>query len=158
MKNNGKSDASVISSIIGADARLLGSFNVEGSLRIDGTVEGHVSSAATVTVGVNATINGNIIAEEVIMGGIINGCVVARSRLVLESSARLEGDLAATRLIISEGATFNGHCGMGESFVSKLTERLESERSEKVTAQGQYLFSTNSESGQDSAPESSLSK
>lgn len=109
-----------LSSIIGADALLEGTFTLDGSLRIDGTFNGILICGGTVTVGKHGSVVGDIEADEVILGGRVSGTVVARRRVVLEGSSVLEGDLATGSLLVSEGAVFNGNSRMGEEAVERL--------------------------------------
>ncbi len=120
-----------ITTLVGNDAELRGSITTKGSIRIDGTVIGEISSPDTVTVGGTGSVEGNISAENIVIGGHIKGTLTARSRVTLESTARLEGDLITARLVIIEGAIFCGKSSMGESqkvqkptssFVNKVLE------------------------------------
>ncbi len=113
-----------LSSIVGADAHLEGAFTLEGSLRVDGVVRGTLNCGGTVTIGPNGSLEGDVEADEVILGGKVAGTVIARRRVILEPSAVLEGDLATVSLVIGEGARFNGACGMGEGAVEEMRARL----------------------------------
>jgi cytoskeletal protein CcmA (bactofilin family) len=56
----------------------------------------------------------SINVKNAIIGGKIKGNVVASSRVTLESSSKLEGDLTTKLLIIEEGALFIGNCKSGD--------------------------------------------
>jgi cytoskeletal protein CcmA (bactofilin family) len=103
-----------ISTLLGNDAEIKGSITTKGSLRIDGNVIGEISSPETVTIGATGSVEGNIEAEHIVVGGQVKGTLTARGRITLESTARLEGDLIAGRLVIVEGAVFSGRSNMGE--------------------------------------------
>lgn len=119
---NGSSNDSM-STILGVDARLQGALTVEGSIRIDGHFTGIIKGSATVTIGPRGEVNGDVQADAVIIAGKVKGSVVGKSRMVLEHSAAIEGDIATKQLIISEGANLNGQCGMTESVVKQLLDR-----------------------------------
>ncbi|MBU1936737.1 polymer-forming cytoskeletal protein [bacterium] len=104
-----------ITTLVGNDAELRGSITTKGSIRIDGSVIGEISSPDTVTVGGTGSVEGNISAENIVIGGHIKGTLTARSRVTLESTARLEGDLITARLVIIEGAIFCGKSNMGDN-------------------------------------------
>ena len=104
-----------ISTLLGNDAEIRGSITTKGSLRIDGAVIGEISSPETVTIGATGSVEGNIEAEHIVVGGQVKGTLMARGRITLESTARLEGDLVAGRLVIVEGAVFCGRSNMGEN-------------------------------------------
>jgi cytoskeletal protein CcmA (bactofilin family) len=104
-----------ISTLLGKDAEVKGAIKSQGSMRIDGTIEGELSSAKTVTVGATGAVEGNITAENIIVSGRVKGSLVARGKILLESTARLEGDIQAARLAISEGAAFRGRSNTGDA-------------------------------------------
>ncbi|RQV98428.1 polymer-forming cytoskeletal protein, partial [bacterium] len=65
--------------------------------------------------GSSGVVNGNITAENIIVSGKITGTLTARGRIILESTARLEGDINTSRLAIAEGASFKGRSNTGEA-------------------------------------------
>lgn len=81
-------------------------------MRIDGEVKGELESSDTITVGKDGIVEGDIKARDIVIGGRIIGKLVASGKVVLESNAALDGDLSANRLVIEEGAAFNGNCDM----------------------------------------------
>ncbi|MBI5058475.1 polymer-forming cytoskeletal protein [candidate division KSB1 bacterium] len=102
-----------ISTLLSKDAEIRGSIKTQGSIRIDGAVVGDVVSAKTVTVGAGGSVEGNVVAEEIIVSGRVKGTLTAKQKISLEATAQLEGDIHATRLTISEGAVFRGQSSMG---------------------------------------------
>jgi cytoskeletal protein CcmA (bactofilin family) len=103
-----------ISTLLGKDAEVRGSIKTHGSMRIDGSVIGELTSTKTVTVGATGNVDGDISAENIIVAGRVKGSLTAKGRIALESTARLEGDVHATRLSITEGANFRGRSNMGD--------------------------------------------
>jgi cytoskeletal protein CcmA (bactofilin family) len=57
--------------------------------------------------------------KNAIIGGKIKGNITASSKVILESSSRLEGDLTAKLLVIQEGSLFTGKCNSGDGAVSQ---------------------------------------
>jgi len=113
-----------ISTLLGSDAEIHGSITTKGSIRIDGTVVGEISSPDTVTVGSTGSVEGNIEAEHIVVGGRVKGTLVARGRITLEGTGRLEGDLVAARLVIVEGAIFCGRSNMGDRMAGVMPSSL----------------------------------
>ena len=101
-----------LSTIIGQDAELEGQLKVKASMRIDGRVKGELEAADTVTIGSEGNISGNISARDIVVGGRVDGSLNASGKIVLESNSVLDGDLKANRLVIEEGAVFNGNSDM----------------------------------------------
>ncbi len=88
---------------------------VRNSVRIDGIMRGELSSTETVTVGPNGGVEGDITAADVVIGGKVTGRVICQGKVILEETAVLSGDLRTVRLVVVEGAIFNGMSEMGES-------------------------------------------
>jgi cytoskeletal protein CcmA (bactofilin family) len=109
----GREDAgNAINSIIGAGSTFNGVLNVQGGLRVDGLVDGEVSVSATLTVGHEGRIKGEITVAQAVIGGTINGTIRAENQLELQNGSRVEGDIFTRSLIIEEGVFFQGHCSM----------------------------------------------
>jgi cytoskeletal protein CcmA (bactofilin family) len=77
-------------------------------LSFDGTIRGGHISGLVLNLGENASVEGNITAEEVTIAGAVKGNATVAQRCHLRASARLNGDLNTSRLIMEEGATFIG--------------------------------------------------
>jgi len=69
----------------------------------------------TVTIGKDGTVEGNIAAKHLIVGGKIKGTVLVSGKTTLESTSTLEGELKTGKLVIEEGASLNGSTSMGNS-------------------------------------------
>lgn len=100
--------------MIGQDATLEGRLSVRHSVRVDGQMSGEIISSEMVTIGPQGSIEGNIKAQDVVIGGKVTGQVICQGKLVLEENASLTGDIKTIRLVVEEGATFNGLSEMGE--------------------------------------------
>jgi len=108
-------------SIISGGVKLEGNLFSEGNVRIDGIVIGNVSVNGNLTIGENANMQGEIKAGSIIMGGKIERKIIASDILRLESKSVLKGDLITRKLIIEEGAVFEGNSKMnlGSSSITK---------------------------------------
>ncbi|MCP2670429.1 polymer-forming cytoskeletal protein [Maricaulaceae bacterium EIL42A08] len=95
-------------SILSNDLVVKGSIVSEGEVQLDGKVEGDVR-ATSLTIGEEATVKGEVIAENVVIRGRVEGSVRAR-QVQLASTARVEGDVIHASLAIESGAYFDGHC------------------------------------------------
>ncbi|MBI5817610.1 MAG: polymer-forming cytoskeletal protein [Verrucomicrobia bacterium] len=95
-------------SIITADAEVMGNIKTNGSLLIDGKVEGDVACGHDVTVGKTGSIKGNTTVNSIVVEGTIEGNIIARERIELKSSTRITGDIKAKRLAVEEGVAFSG--------------------------------------------------
>jgi len=101
-----------LNSIIGRGAVLEGKLEVQSSIRVDGRVKGSVKSSDTIVVGKDGVVEGDLTAKNVVVGGEVNGKIDATGRVVLESTSTFTGDLKTGKLVIDEGAVFDGQCSM----------------------------------------------
>lgn len=114
-KNN-KNGAVVAPSvnIIGAGTNIEGEVKSDGDIRIDGTIKGIVTSRAKVVIGATGSVEGNIYCENADVSGEIKGNIQVAELLFLKKSARLQGDIVTSKLVVENGAVFNGSCKMGQ--------------------------------------------
>ena len=100
--------------IISHGVKLEGTLTCEGSVRIDGTIQGDVISYGNVTVGEQGEINGQVNGQIIIIGGKVSGEINAKEKLTLESKSNLKGDVFTKILVVEAGAYFDGKSNMGE--------------------------------------------
>jgi cytoskeletal protein CcmA (bactofilin family) len=91
---------------------LQGRLDIQGDLKIAGTVEGELKATGDVTVDAGATIKASIEGANVSVRGEVTGNVAAKRRLTLGGSGRLNGDVRVGRLTVEDGATLNGNVTM----------------------------------------------
>ncbi len=108
--------------IIGNGASFNGVVRVNGSLRIDGEVEGQLQVTEAITIGPTGVVKAEISANSAIIGGRIKGRIWAKEKVVLQRGSRLEGDVHAALFKIEDGAFFQGNCAMGEAGKSGAPE------------------------------------
>jgi cytoskeletal protein CcmA (bactofilin family) len=101
--------------LIAAGTVVEGKLRTPGSIRIDGRIAGEVTATQNVSIGSTGDVDGNITAKNVTIGGRIKGMVVAQEKLVFEAKAVVRGDIRAAKLVIDEGALFDGKCMMSEA-------------------------------------------
>lgn len=95
-------------SVLDAQLTLRGDIETEGTLRIDGRLEGSIRRADVVVLGTGASVVGDITAREVIVGGTVHGNVSASERVELQPSAVVTGDIEAGAIMIHEGCSVQG--------------------------------------------------
>ncbi|HOB66139.1 polymer-forming cytoskeletal protein [Ottowia sp.] len=101
-----------VNSIIGPGMQVQGPCTFQGSLQIDGTVVGDVTSdggtPGLLVIGENGVVRGAISAEHVVISGSVVGTVQARELLELQSKARVQGDVRYKSLEMQQGAVIAG--------------------------------------------------
>jgi cytoskeletal protein CcmA (bactofilin family) len=101
-------------SIIGPGMRVVGNCETEGTLRIEGFVDGTVRAGKAIVVGKDGEISGDIITQDAIIGGTVRGTIVAESRLELQATCVIEGEIRARRIKLDEGGQIRGTVQVGE--------------------------------------------
>jgi len=109
-----------IISIIGPGMRVVGDVYTEGTIRIEGRVEGLVSADKAVVVGREGAVVGDLRTQDAIISGSVSGTLVSESRLEVQASARIDGEVRALRLQLDEGAVMNGTVAMGEDAIRNM--------------------------------------
>jgi cytoskeletal protein CcmA (bactofilin family) len=94
---------------IGKGLYIKGEITGSESLYIDGKVEGSLNLPGNrVTVGRNGQVSANISAREIVVLGKVKGNVTATDRVDIRAEGSLNGDVAAARISIEDGAFFKG--------------------------------------------------
>lgn len=101
-----------IDSLIGEDIVISGKIKGSGNLRIDGTIEGDIDYNGDITLGETGKIKGNILCENLIAAGGIDGNIVVKDIFTLLPTGILNGDMEVKSLVIHENAKFDGNCKM----------------------------------------------
>jgi cytoskeletal protein CcmA (bactofilin family) len=102
-----------LSGYVGNGTVLTGETSFQAMLRIDGHLTGRVTSeSGTLIVGSSGRVDANIAVASAIVSGTINGDVVATEKLELTRTARVVGNIQTPRLVIEDGAVFEGGCTM----------------------------------------------
>jgi cytoskeletal protein CcmA (bactofilin family) len=95
---------------LGKGARFKGTLTFEGTVRIDGRLEGEINTKGSVIIGEHAIIDGDIHADVVTSAGRITGNVIATQKVELLAPGALIGTIKTPLLSLQEGVTFSGNC------------------------------------------------
>ena len=104
---------------LGHGSRVEGKLTFEGSVRIDGQIEGEISAQDTVIVGEGAELTAQIQANSVVVQGRVTGDITARKRVELKAPGTVIGNISTPSLVIHDGVVFEGHCSMGNAAASR---------------------------------------
>lgn len=114
--------------ILDINATMQGSlvFSEAVNLRINGKFEGTLNTKGNLMVGENAIVNADIIGEDMVLGGRVSGRIIATRMVTLTGTAQVNGDIEVPKLVMEEGAIFNGKCKMpqGRLSLSELSDYL----------------------------------
>ena len=102
-------------SSISSGMTIVGKIAGEGTVKIFGRIEGELH-ASTVLISDGAQVEGDVVADELIIGGRVKGTIHA-NRVKLNSTAIVEGDIYHRSLSIEENARFEGSSRREDSVI-----------------------------------------
>lgn len=101
--------------IIGPSVKVKGDFNCQGSMIIEGIVEGNLKTENDLYIGEKSKIIADIKAKNAKISGAVNGNLEINGYLELTSTAKIIGNINVKSISIAKGAYFNGVCTMLET-------------------------------------------
>ena len=101
-----------VHTMIGADASIEGPIVLNEGIIIYGTVIGDIESKGPVRVAQGAIVKGNITGSDIRLGGFVTGNVHSNGQVVLGKQCKLQGDIVYRKLLIEDGAKFEGKCDL----------------------------------------------
>ncbi|MCF7886218.1 MAG: polymer-forming cytoskeletal protein [Candidatus Marinimicrobia bacterium] len=124
-----KSAVDKVNTIIGEETQLTGNVKLKGSIVIYGKVDGNINTEATITVGKEGLVEGDLNGNNVTISGRVNGNIIAKTKMILKKNSRLIGDVKAQKIVIDDGAVFEGKCDMNlNESKNKVGKNSESEK------------------------------
>jgi cytoskeletal protein CcmA (bactofilin family) len=93
-------------SVIGPDLIVTGNLETNGVLQVEGDVQGDIY-AARIVVGEQARVVGDLLADDVVVGGVVQGSIRANS-VTFRTGSHVEAEIHHRKLIIEQGAFFEG--------------------------------------------------
>jgi cytoskeletal protein CcmA (bactofilin family) len=100
-------DREKMESLLGSSSNFKGDLNVKGTLRVDGRAEGRLD-ADCVILSESAMVKGEIQGKKIIVGGTVEGNLRAQELVEIKSKGKVLGDILSQKLVVIEGAEFNG--------------------------------------------------
>jgi cytoskeletal protein CcmA (bactofilin family) len=101
---------------IGKSVVIKGELSGSEDLTIEGQVDGKIELRQNVlTIGPNGKIKAQVFAKSVVILGEVTGNVTASEKVDIRDNGSVDGDIAAPRVAIAEGAHFRGSIDMQRS-------------------------------------------
>ena len=110
--------ADKVISIIGPGMHIVGDCDTTDTIRIEGRVEGSVRAEKAVVIGKGGRVNGDIQTQDAVIAGMVKGALDVDSRLELQATCVIDGEIRATRLKLDEGGMVNGTVSIGRKEVT----------------------------------------
>lgn len=108
-----------IDSVIGKGTTIDGDIKINGSIKIDGKIDGNIHSKESALIGRDSSVKGNISCRSAVIGGRIQGNVTAQEVIEFQSGAEMYGDIICKGLIVERGVLFDGNCRMAQEAKEK---------------------------------------
>ena len=98
--------------IVGPESNIKGLIHSQGSIRIEGTIEGEIVSQGEVFIGESSVCKATISANRVVIAGQVIGDVEAVKGIKICATGKVEGNITGDRLIVEEGGIYKGKVNM----------------------------------------------
>jgi cytoskeletal protein CcmA (bactofilin family) len=105
---------------VGKGVEFKGIISYNGTVRIDGQLDGEIHTEGILLVGEDAVITAKVSAGTIVSKGKITGDIMAKEKVRLLSPAVLNGSVKAPMLSMEEGVLFNGNIEMARADVHEL--------------------------------------
>lgn len=99
--------------IIGPDAVFKGDLSFDSAAKVLGKFEGSINAKGKIHIADGSVCKATITAKEVAVEGVVEGNVEAADRVEVKPTGSINGDIVASRMVVSDGASINGHCRIG---------------------------------------------
>lgn len=98
--------ATVVANRINQDCKVNGDIFSSTDIRIDGVINGHISSTSKIVIGTTGQVNGNIQCEDLTVEGSVEGNISVTGTLYLRKTSQIgQFEVKFQKIIIEEGAT-----------------------------------------------------
>lgn len=108
-----KLDSMPITTVVGNDIFFKGDIQGEGIIRVDGKVEGHISSKQGIILGEKSDVEGCLESDNIIIFGQIRGSIKSKE-LILKSTGIVFGEIISDFLEVEMGCKYDGNLKIGQ--------------------------------------------
>ncbi len=108
--------------IIESSTKIVGDIYSKADFRIDGIVEGNITTTGKVVVGKSGKINGKINSSNADISGSVSGKIEVSETLSLMSESLIQGDIVTGKLSVEEGAQVDASISMKSGKQLKAVE------------------------------------
>ncbi|MBL4904991.1 MAG: polymer-forming cytoskeletal protein [Flavobacteriaceae bacterium] len=117
--------------ILAKNTTIIGDLSSEGDFRIDGILEGTLTTKGRVIIGADGFIKGKVECNNADIEGKFSGELKVHQMLTIKATANIFGDVVLGKLSVEPGASFNATCAM-KGAVKELNSNEQSTTAEKT--------------------------
>lgn len=99
-------------SVLGPTLVFKGELTADEDLMLKGRVEGSITHSASLRIGQEGSVKGNIKAKHITVDGTVEGDLHGSGSVTIRETAKVTGNVFAPRVSLVEGARFSGMIDM----------------------------------------------
>jgi len=122
-------DNSITLNIISQGTDIIGDIKSTGDIRIDGTLNGNLTTKGKVVIGPTGRVKGEVDCKNSEVSGVVEGKISVTQLLNLKASSKILGTIITSKLSIEPGALFTGNCTMKDG--ENVAPAIKSKEGEK---------------------------
>lgn len=116
-----ESPAELGMAVLGPTLRFKGDISAQEDFILQGRVEGSIRQAQRIVIAAGGAVVGTVYARVVVVDGTVQGDLHGMESVIVQKAGRVNGNIFAPRVILSDGAVFNGRIDMsGDAVVSQV--------------------------------------
>lgn len=98
--------------VIAAGTTITGRIDSNQTVRIEGNFIGDINGRGKIITFPDSSVQGNVEADELIVGGNIKGELSASTSITIQNTGVVEGSIQSDTIVIEKGGLFEGDCLM----------------------------------------------
>ena len=119
-----------LNALLGKGSEFDGKLAFEGTVRIDGTFSGEITTSDMLIIGESAKVTAEISCGTIVVHGEVSGNIRATAAVELHKPARVKGDVSTPSLMVERGVVFEGRTKMEDLESEKVVPMREARSSE----------------------------
>jgi len=100
--------------ILAEGAKFVGTVNVSGTYRVEGTAEGEIHATESLVIGRTGIVQAKVKTPRAVLNGQFQGKIEASDRVELQAGSRVQADIKAKNMVMEDGVSFQGNCQIGK--------------------------------------------
>ena len=120
--------------VIGKNTTIVGDIKSDGDFRVDGTLEGTLTTNGRVIIGTEGSIKGKVEAKNADIEGTFSGNLLVSNTLTIKATATISVELVIGQLSVEPGASFTATCAM-HGAIKELHSNIHEQTLQEKTAQ-----------------------
>lgn len=120
--------------VIAKNTTIVGDIKSDGDFRIDGALNGTLTTNGRVIIGAEGSIKGKVEATNADIEGTFSGNLLVSNTLTIKATANISGEVIIGKLSVEPGASFNATCAMKGAIKELNLNNDEKIRSEKTAS------------------------